>query len=117
FRNCAQIRNSTPPLPSPCHRPKAIPGIVHGKMAMSNETKRLEFLGELAGGLAHEIKNPLSTMRLHLEMLEEDWREIDGDIARRSVRKVDLLLKEIRRLEDIVQEFLKVSRGHDLRLT
>ena len=84
---------------------------------MSADSKRLEFLGELAGGLAHEIKNPLSTMRLHLEMLEEDWGEVDDELGKRSVRKVGMLLREIHRLDEIVQEFLKISRGHDLRLT
>ncbi len=84
---------------------------------MANERSRLEFVGELAGGLAHEIKNPLSTMRLHLEMMEEDFRSHKNEEERRNHSKVSLLLKEIHRLEEIVQEFLKVSRGHDLKLT
>lgn len=83
---------------------------------MSSEPSRLEFLGQLAGGLAHEIKNPLSTMRLHLELMEEDLLEDDSKRGQRQLSKVRLLLKEIRRLDDIVQEFLRVSRGHDLKL-
>jgi len=83
---------------------------------MSSETSRLEFLGQLAGGLAHEIKNPLSTMRLHLELMEEDLEPDDSKRGQRQLSKVRLLLKEIRRLDDIVQEFLRVSRGHDLKL-
>ncbi len=89
---------------------------------MHGDTSRLEFVGELAGGLAHEIKNPLSTMQLHLELMEE---ELAGDSpsasdpVRRNERmrsKVQLLLREVRRLNDIVHEFLRVSRGHDLKL-
>jgi two-component system sensor histidine kinase HydH len=95
---------------------------------VTSESSRLEFLGQLAGGLAHEIKNPLSTMRLHLELMQEDLqaeaaasetgksRDTPAAQPARHLRKVDLLLKEVRRLEDVVQEFLRVSRGHDLKL-
>ena len=34
---------------------------------------RLAFLGSLAGGLAHEIKNPLSTISVNLQLMKEDW--------------------------------------------
>ena len=84
---------------------------------MSHESSRLEFLGQLAGGLAHEVKNPLSTMRLHLELMEEDLQGDKSERGRRMLNKTQILLKEIRRLEEIVHEFLKVSRGHDLKLT
>ncbi|HUV40117.1 MAG TPA: histidine kinase dimerization/phospho-acceptor domain-containing protein, partial [Planctomycetota bacterium] len=36
------------------------------------DSERLAYLGTLAGGLAHEIKNPLSTLHLNLQLLEED---------------------------------------------
>lgn len=84
---------------------------------MNRESSRLEFLGQLAGGLAHEIKNPLSTMKLHLELMEEDCKAADSEQSKRDLRRVQLLLKEIRRLEEIVHEFLQISRGHDLKLT
>jgi len=35
--------------------------------------EREAFLARLAGGLAHEIKNPLSTMAINLTLLEEEW--------------------------------------------
>ncbi len=76
---------------------------------------RLEFLGQLAGGLAHEIKNPLSTMKLTLQLLEEDFAHDKSALAMRSLRKIELLLKEVNHLDEIVQEFLRLSRGHDLK--
>lgn len=84
---------------------------------MSNDHTRLEFMGQLAGGFAHEIKNPLSTIRLHLELMEEDLEDDQSEQGQRHLRKSRLILKEVRRLEEIVQEFLKISRGHDLKLT
>lgn len=80
-------------------------------------SSRLEFLGQLAGGLAHEIKNPLSTIKLTLQLLEEDFEKEDTPTATRAKRKIEVLLREVEHLDDIVQEFLAFARGHDLKLT
>lgn len=84
---------------------------------MSVTSSRLEFLGQLAGGLAHEIKNPLSTIKLTLQLLEEDFQKEDSPTATRARRKIEVLLREVQHLDDIVQEFLTFARGHDLKLT
>ena len=47
----------------------------------------------LVGGLAHEIRNPLSTIRLNMELLAEDFAETDAGIAtkqrdRRALAKI-----------------------------
>jgi signal transduction histidine kinase len=77
---------------------------------------RLAFLGELAAGLAHEIKNPLSTIRMNLELLREDWKGASGEREKKTLRKFHLLEREVRRLEEIVESFLRFSRGLDLKL-
>ncbi|MCA8945706.1 MAG: two-component sensor histidine kinase, partial [Planctomycetes bacterium] len=56
---------------------------------MSAATSRLEFLGQLAGGLAHEIKNPLSTIKLTLQLLEEDFQKDESPAAIRATRKLE----------------------------
>ena len=84
---------------------------------MSASTSRLEFLGQLAGGLAHEIKNPLSTIKLTLQLLEEDFEKEDSPTALRARRKLEVLLREVEHLDDIVQEFLAFARGHDIKMT
>ena len=40
--------------------------------------EQVAFLSRLAGGLAHEIKNPLSTMAINLALLEEEWTRVAG---------------------------------------
>jgi len=72
---------------------------------------RLQFLGHLAGGLAHEIKNPLSTMNINLQMLQEDWSKPENKKENRLVKKIDLLLGEVKRLENILDDFLKFAQG------
>jgi two-component system, NtrC family, sensor histidine kinase HydH len=78
------------------------------------------FLARLAGGLAHEIKNPLSTMAINLALLEEEW-ERAGQLRnpdapeptareRRSLKRIKTLQREVQRLEHILDEFLSFAR-------
>jgi signal transduction histidine kinase len=76
---------------------------------------RLAYLGALAGGLAHEIKNPLSTIALNLGLLREDWQSPANPKETRTLKKIELLEKEVRRLASIVEEFLSFARGEDYR--
>ncbi len=73
--------------------------------------KGLEFLGAVAGGLVHEIRNPLSTMNITLQLLEEDWQgEEDGDDrTRRTMRRVRSIRREVGRLESILDDFLRYA--------
>ncbi len=83
----------------------------------AKESDRLAFLGRLAGGLAHEIKNPLSTMMVTLQLLKEDWAgRAEEPRERRTAQKIDLMLKEVNRLEGILNEFLRYARGAEREL-
>ncbi|HPF38499.1 MAG TPA: ATP-binding protein [Phycisphaerae bacterium] len=81
----------------------------------------------IAGGLAHEVRNALSTLRVGLQLLDEDWRELDTtedgattdiyDCARRGRKRIATLLKESGRLETILNDFLEFVRKRELRLS
>ena len=73
-------------------------------------------IATLAGGLAHEIKNPLSTMSMLLELLAEDLGETESQRERRMLTKVQTIQKECSHLEDIVNAFLKFARVGELSL-
>lgn len=85
--------------------------------ARVRESTRLADVGQLAAGLAHEIKNPLSTLSLNLQLLAEDWsdEEADSPSGRRVRRKIDLLTRETERLSGVLDDFLRFARGHDLK--
>jgi len=70
----------------------------------------------LAGGLAHEIKNPLSTIRMNMELLAEDFRESDAPRDRRAMKKVDLVHRECQRLQELLDNFLQFAKAHRLDL-
>ena len=86
--------------------------------------EQVAFLSRLAGGLAHEIKNPLSTMAINLTLLEEDWsRAAHGRNPKapeltpreeRALKRVKTLQREVQRLEHIVEEFRLYARGGEI---
>jgi PAS domain S-box-containing protein len=70
------------------------------------QAERLATIGRFASQIAHEIRNPLSSISLNIELLEDELKD-SGDEARSLIRSV---LKELDRLNDIVSEYLQFSR-------
>lgn len=73
-------------------------------------------IATLVGGLAHEIKNPLSTVNLNLQLLAEDFVDAQSQRDRRALHKIEIIQKECHRLEDILNEFLRFVRVMELEL-
>lgn len=68
---------------------------------------------QLIGSLAHEIKNPLSTIRLNMELLAEDFGTVATLRDRRAAGKIAVVQRECQRLQDLLDDFLKFARlGH-----
>lgn len=62
-----------------------------------------------ASALAHEIKNPLNTMKINLQLLEEEWQQ--NNVSNEKLQKrFNVLNKEILRLEQILNDFLRYAR-------
>lgn len=74
----------------------------------AREAERLAELGTLTGGLAHEIKNPLSTVGLNLQLLIEDLPPEDPLHARLASR-LATVQRETARLRDILDDFLRYA--------
>lgn len=74
----------------------------------AQQNERLAELGTLTGGLAHEIKNPLSTMQLNLQLLLEDIRP-DDPLHGRFANRIGSIQREASRLKEIVEDFLRFA--------
>lgn len=80
------------------------------------EEEQAALMGAMAGGLAHEIRNPLSTISMNLQLLREEWSNPITEREQRGRKKIDVLLREVKRLEEVLNEFLAFSAGHKLNL-
>jgi len=116
-------------------------------------SRKLAALGRLSAGVAHEVKNPLNAMMIHLELLRQQVNprparpllhaavqapagsgrtlstrgeavepraavvaEAPPMDREEAIQHVDVIAHEIRRLDEVVQGFLKFSRPEDLKL-
>ncbi len=74
-------------------------------------------LAKLAGSLAHEIKNPLSVIRMNMDLLAEDLPPGESARERRIRQKVDIVQQQCTRLENLLNDFLRFARLTQLELT
>ena len=80
------------------------------------QQEQTALMNNLAGGVAHEFRNPLSTLSMNLQLLREEWENPITEREVRSRKKMDVLLREVERLERSLTGFLKLAAGHELHL-
>jgi len=92
------------------------------KSANSAAKTGVEELGKLTGELAHEIKNPLSTIKINLKLISEELKgsgaaglQDDRRFAR-ALKKIAVIQKEADRLEQILDGFLRYVDRTELQL-
>jgi len=71
---------------------------------------RASYVGLLASGLAHEIRNPLNAMNMNLQMLEEELQAVPGLANAEWGELLESNKNEIKRLESLVNNFLAYAR-------
>jgi len=76
-------------------------------------SRRLSAIGRLTSGVAHEVKNPINAIVVHLEVLRQKMKEVDPDTR----RHVDVISSEIQRLDRVVQTLVDFTRPVELRLS
>ena len=72
------------------------------------EEKRL-LLSRLLGRLAHEIRNPLSSLDIHVQLLEEDLSQLAPHAKDKLTGRLDIIHGELHRLDTIIKQFLRLA--------
>jgi signal transduction histidine kinase len=75
-------------------------------------SRRLSASGRLTRGVAHEVKNPINAIVLHLHLLQNKLQQMDPGTR----RHVDIIGSEIHRLDRVVQILVDFTRPRDLKL-
>jgi signal transduction histidine kinase len=75
-------------------------------------SRRLSASGRLTRGVAHEVKNPINAIVLHLQLLQNKLKQTDPDTR----RHMDIIDSEIHRLDRVVQILVDFTRPRDLHL-
>jgi signal transduction histidine kinase len=72
-------------------------------------SRRIAMVGRLTAGVAHEMKNPLNAMTIHLELLKQKLAA-----GKNASTHVEIIESEIRRLDERIQGFLKFVRPDEV---
>jgi len=83
---------------------------------MEQEVKRMEdmaMLGELAAGIAHEIRNPLASISGSIQVLNDSLSKEETHINRRLI---EIVLREVSRLDHLVNDFLQFARPQRIEI-
>jgi signal transduction histidine kinase len=84
--------------------------------ALDQLRERYGELAALAGSLAHEIKNPLSVIRMNMDLLAEDFSPPETPRERRALAKIEMVGRQCTRLENLLNDFLHFNKVGQLEL-
>ena len=71
--------------------------------------EKRQLLSRLLARFAHEVRNPLSSLDIHVQLLEEDLQEAAAQIRDKTANRFDIIHGELHRLENIVKHFLSLA--------
>lgn len=77
---------------------------------------RFSELASLSGSLAHEIKNPLSVIRMNMDLLGEEFADAATPKERRALGKIEMVSRQCTRLENLLNDFLRFNKVGQLEL-
>ena len=78
--------------------------------------EKRDLLARLLERLAHEIRNPLSSLDIHVQLLEEDLAVLTPEARKPLALRLEIIHGELHRLENIVERFLRLAGPSELDL-
>lgn len=80
------------------------------------KAERLAAIGKMSARVAHEIKNPLSSISLNIELLLDELKGYDGVATKEAINLLASIMAEVDRLTGVSEEYLRFARFPDLPL-
>ena len=80
----------------------------------AEEKQRL--LSRLLARLAHEIRNPLSSLAIHVQLLEEDLAQVTPALKAQTAGRFEIIRSELQRLENLVRQYLSLAAPSSVEL-
>ncbi len=80
------------------------------------DSNELDYLNVIAAGLVHEIKNPLNTININLQLLNEELKNRNSEKDKKMSNRIQLLEREVGRLDNILSDFLRFTKKHELHI-
>jgi len=71
--------------------------------------EKRQLLSRLLARFAHEVRNPLSSLGIHVQLLEEDVRGASLEVQEKTANRFEIIRGELHRLENIVKHFLSLA--------
>jgi signal transduction histidine kinase len=90
------------------------------RQRLEREAQRAQhflLLGRLAASVSHEIRNPLSAITLHVEILQEELRQPSPNSTEVLAQSFTEITTQLGRLHDLVQDYLSLARGTTIERT
>jgi signal transduction histidine kinase len=76
----------------------------------AEQDERSAMMGTFGSGLAHELKTPLSTLEINLQLLLEEWKDPQTDRERRGFRRVESIQRASRKIDEILKAFVRFAK-------
>jgi signal transduction histidine kinase len=87
-----------------------------GEIVSAQLRRQYQEIAAIAGGLAHEVRNPLSTIRMNLELALEELAASENPVHLRLLRRLRTIQQECGHVEAILDDFLQFARAGELFL-
>lgn len=78
--------------------------------------EKRQLLSRLLARFAHEVRNPLSSLGIHVQLLEEDVHEAPQEVQEKTANRFEIIRGELHRLENVVKHFLSLAGPSSLDL-